>query len=84
MGWSLRKSFKVLPGIRVNLSRSGPRLSVGLPGARASIGVDGKANIYAGKGPLRYRKAIAIVPPLGVRDRWSTLAAAFRRILGGK
>lgn len=84
MGWSLRKSFKLLPGIRVNLSRSGPRLSVGLPGARASIGVDGKANIYAGKGPLRYRKAISIVPPLGVRDRWSTLAAAFMRVLGGK
>lgn len=84
MAWSLRKSFKLLPGIRINLSRSGPRLSVGLPGARASIGVDGKANIYGGKGPLRYRKAIAIVPPLGVGDRWSTLTAAFRRVLGRK
>jgi hypothetical protein len=52
---------------------SGPSLSVGLRCVRASIGVDGKANIYAGKGPVRYRK-IAIVPPLGVRDRWSTLS----------
>ena len=84
MGWSLRKSFKLLPGIRLNLSRSGPRLSVGLPGARASIGIDGKANIYAGKGPLRYRKAIAVVPSLDVRDRWSALSAAVRRVVGGK
>jgi hypothetical protein len=84
MSWSLRKSFNVLPGIRVNLSKSGLRLSVGLPGARSSIGVDGKANIYAGKGPLRYRKTIAIIPPLGVRDRWSAMSTAVRKILGGK
>ena len=37
MGWSFRKSLRLLPGIRLNLSRSGPRLSVGVPGARASI-----------------------------------------------
>jgi Protein of unknown function (DUF4236) len=84
MGWSLRKSLKLLPGIRFNLSRSGPRLSIGLLGARASIGVDGKANIYAGKGPLRYRKTIAIAPTLGVRNRWSAFSAVFRRVLGGK
>ena len=84
MSWSLRKSFKLLPGIRVNLSRSGPRLSVGLPGARASIGVNGRASIYAGKGPLRYRKTIAIMPPLGVRDRLSAMSTIVRRVLGAK
>jgi hypothetical protein len=58
MGWFFRKSFRVLPGIRINLSKSGPRLSVGVPGARASVGLDGKARIYAGKGPLRYQKTL--------------------------
>jgi hypothetical protein len=78
MGWSIRKSFKLLPGMRVNLSKSGPRVSVGVPGIRASIGMDGKANIFAGKGPLRYRKSIAIASSLGIRDRWSALSAAVK------
>ncbi len=41
MGWSLRKSFRLLPGLRVNLSKSGPRLSVGIPGVRVSIDMEG-------------------------------------------
>jgi hypothetical protein len=82
MGWSLRKSFKLLPGIKVNLSRNGPRLSIGLPGVRASLGMDGKANIYAGKGPLRYRKGITIGPSLGVKDRLFALSTAVKKALG--
>lgn len=62
MGWFLRKSFRVLPGIRINISKSGPRLSVGIPGARASVGLDGKARIFAGKGPIRYQKRVTIGP----------------------
>lgn len=60
MGWFFRKSWRLLPGIRVNLSKSGPRLSVGVPCARASVDMRGKARIYGGKGPLRYQKAVQI------------------------
>ena len=60
MGWFFRKSFRLLPGIRVNLSKSGPRVSVGVPGARASMDIHGKARVYAGKGPLRYQKAVTL------------------------
>lgn len=60
MGWSLRKSFRLLPGIRLNLSRSGPRLSVGVPGARASVDMQGRTRVYAGKGPLRYQKTTTV------------------------
>jgi hypothetical protein len=60
MGWSYRKSLRLLPGIRINLSKSGPRLSVGVPGARASINMQGKARIYAGRGPFRYQKAMNV------------------------
>lgn len=58
MGWSFRKSFRILPGIRFNLSKSGPRVSVGVPGARASIDTRGKTRIYGGKGPIRYQNAV--------------------------
>jgi len=63
MGWSFRKSLRLLPGIRINLSKSGPRLSVGVPGVRASIGVDGKARVYGGAGPIRYQKRITVPTP---------------------
>ncbi len=60
MGWSFRKSFPLLPGIRLNLSKTGPRLSVGVPGARASVDIHGKARIYGGKGPIRFQKTISV------------------------
>jgi hypothetical protein len=60
MGWSFRKSFRVLPGIRINLSKSGPRLSIGVPGARASVDMRGKTRIYGEAGPLRYQKSATI------------------------
>lgn len=63
MGWSFRKTFRLLPGIRLNLSKSGPRLSIGVPGARASVDIRGKARIYGGKGPLRFQKAVTIGTP---------------------
>lgn len=58
MGWFLRKSFRLLPGVKVNLSKSGPRLSVGVPGARASIDLEGKTRMYGGMGPVRYQKTV--------------------------
>jgi hypothetical protein len=64
MGWSFRKSFRLLPGIRLNLSKSGPRLSVGVPGAHASIDMQGKARILGGKGPLRYQRGIDLLAVL--------------------
>jgi hypothetical protein len=79
MGWSIRKSLRLLPGVRVNISKNGPRLSVGFPGARASIGIDGKASIYGGKGPLRYRKTITMNHVPGLRDH---VSAMLKRVFG--
>jgi hypothetical protein len=62
MGWFLRKSFRLLPGVRLSVSKSGPRLSVGFPGVRASVGIDGKVRIFGGKGPLRYQKRLNLSP----------------------
>lgn len=60
MGWFLRKSFRLLPGVRINISKSGPRLSVGVPGARASIDMEGKTRLYGGTGPVRYQKRVTL------------------------
>jgi tetratricopeptide (TPR) repeat protein len=38
MGFRFYKSIKIAPGLRINLSKSGPSLSVGKPGATVNIG----------------------------------------------
>jgi hypothetical protein len=60
MGWSFRKSIRVLPGIRISLSKSGPRLSVGIPGVRASVDMHGKTRFSGSAGPIRYQKNVTI------------------------
>lgn len=38
MGFRFRKSIKILPGVRINLSKSGPSLSLGGGGATFNVG----------------------------------------------
>jgi hypothetical protein len=38
MGWRFRRSVKLLPGIRLNLSRSGVSTSIGVRGAHVTVG----------------------------------------------
>lgn len=82
MGWFFRKSLRLLPGIRLNLSKSGPRLSVGVPGARASIDMRGKARIYGGKGPLRYQKTLTIAKEARRSDGGRSLVDILRTLIG--
>jgi len=42
MGWIFRRSVKLLPGVRLNFSKSGVGLSVGVPGARISLSPSGR------------------------------------------
>ena len=79
MGFSFRKTLRLLPGVRVSLSKSGPRLSVGVPGARASIDLKGKARLYGGMGPLRYQKSgtVDTVAPQRIQG---TLRSLVRKI----
>lgn len=58
MGFRFRKSIKLLPGIRINLSKSGVSTSVGKPGAtinisergaRGTVGVPGTGISYSEK-----------------------------------
>ncbi len=82
MGWTIRKSFRVLPGIRINLSKAGPRLSVGIPGARASIDMQGKGRLYGGVGPIRYQKTVDIGVDHDCKPRGSRLLRYLKRAFG--
>lgn len=83
MGWSLRKSFRLLPGVRINLSKRGPRLSIGVPGARASIDTEGKTKLYGGKGPVRYQKTVTIGPNNKPRAKGGGLLGFIKGMFGG-
>ena len=37
MGWRFRKSIKLIPGVRLNLSKTGVSTSIGRPGATVNI-----------------------------------------------
>ena len=59
MGLNFRKSITVLPGVKVNLSKSGVGLSVGIPGIRGSINTSGRITGSVGLPGtgLSYRKS---------------------------
>lgn len=48
MGWRYRRSVKVLPGVKLNFSKSGVSTTLGVKGARYTIGKNGKRTITAG------------------------------------
>src|SRR5436190_21606380 len=56
MGWSFRKSFRIAPGVRLNLSKRGLGWSVGGQGLRIGFG-GGRTRVSTGIGPLRYQKS---------------------------
>ena len=41
MGWRFHKSFKVLPGVRLNVGKKGISTSIGPKGAKVNIGPNG-------------------------------------------
>jgi hypothetical protein len=42
MGWRFYRRMRIIPGLRVNLSRSGPSLSIGGRGAWYTVGSRGR------------------------------------------
>lgn len=63
MGFRFRKSVSILPGIRVNLSKSGASLSVGHRGATINAGRRGTyASIGIPGSGLSYRQRLGHAP----------------------
>jgi hypothetical protein len=76
MGFRMRKSIKVAPGVRVNVSKRGVGASVGGRGARYSVHSSGQRTVSAGSGVIPgvyYQKsvsgkALVAVPALVLRN----------------
>jgi hypothetical protein len=69
LGFRFRKSIKILPGLRVNLSKSGVSTSLGIPGATVNVGrrgVRGTAGI-PGTG-LSYSERLESVESSGTKS----------------
>lgn len=65
MGWYLRKRFGSGP-LRLNLSKRGLGMSVGVPGARIGLDASGRAYVHCGRGGVYYRSRRGSA---GERDR---------------
>jgi hypothetical protein len=88
MGFRFRKSIKLLPGIRINLSKSGVSTSVGVPGAtvnfsdkgtRTTVGIPGTGMSYSERvsgGKAGQRQAEPDAPGSGNWLLW-VIAAIF-------
>jgi hypothetical protein len=71
MGWRFRRSVKVLPGVRLNLSKSGLSTTIGVRGASVNIGNRGSyLNVGLPGTGLSYRQRIGSTqtsaPPVAV------------------
>jgi hypothetical protein len=58
MGWFFRKSKKIAPGVRLNVSKRGLGLSAGVRGARVSANTQGDRYVSGGRGGLYFRKRL--------------------------
>lgn len=67
MGFQMRKSFKVAPGVRLTASKSGISASTGVPGARVSKSTSGRTTKTVG------------IPGSGIRHTTSTTAGSHTR-----
>lgn len=69
MGFNFRKSFKIAPGIRLNVGKKGisslsvggkgARVSVGKKGVRTTVGIPGSGLSYSSHTPYEQRKTAA-------------------------
>ena len=68
MGLIFRKSITILPGVKVNLSKSGASLSVGTTGLHASINTKGRVTGSVGLpgSGISYRKSAKVTDILGL------------------
>ncbi len=68
MGVYIRKSFNIGP-LRINLSKSGIGLSIGVIGFRIGMKPSGQAYIHAGRKGLYYRKGLSSKKVIDISDK---------------
>ena len=78
MGFRMRKSIKIAPGVRLNVSKSGVGASVGGRGGRSSVHSSGRRTVSAGSGVVPgvyYQKGVG-----GGRSRSGGSRAAAQQV----
>ena len=63
MGWRYRKRIKILPGIHLNISKSGISTNVGVKGANVTFGPKGTYVNTGVPGTGLYRRDSISIPP---------------------
>jgi hypothetical protein len=58
MAWGFRKSFKLAPGVRVNLGKRSAGLSFGRRGARLSASTSGRKGLTLSRLGLFWRRKL--------------------------
>ena len=58
MGWFFRRSIRIGPFLRLNLTKGGVGFSVGVPGARVSVGPTGRTMFTGGRAGVYVRKML--------------------------
>lgn len=59
MGFTFRRSFKLLPGVRVNVSKSGVSTTIGPKIAKVTVGAKRRATFSSDlPGPVNYRRTL--------------------------
>jgi hypothetical protein len=58
VSWGFRKSFRLAPAVRLNLSKRSAGVSVGRRGARVSANTRGRRQLSLGRGGLFFRKRL--------------------------
>ncbi|MGI9115099.1 MAG: hypothetical protein DLM52_08265 [Chthoniobacterales bacterium] len=90
MGFRFRRSISVLPGVRVNIGKTGASVSAGVPGARVTFGRTGtRATVGVPGTGVRYTQtlrpntpkksipsALWLIPLINPRRAHTTLAAS--------
>jgi Protein of unknown function (DUF4236) len=58
VAFGFRKRIKILPGVSLNLSKSGPSASVGPRGAKLSVNRKGEQRAYVGRSGWFWRRRV--------------------------
>jgi len=58
VGWSFRKSLKIAPGVRINLSKRGAGVSGGTKGAKLSVNTRSEKRASVGRFGAFWRKRL--------------------------
>lgn len=91
MGFRFRKSIKLFPGVRLNLSKTGVSTSIGRPGAtvnirgrrvRGTVGLPGTGLSYTTETHVGAGDTVSDGPTPSVADRLTFGARLVRRIFG--